>query len=66
MLLWLEVGFDKGVLIMDYYSVFNNEMVGSRVIISDKILSRKRYKYRELNGKKGETIINDTYNASFD
>lgn len=38
---------------MDYYLAFNNEMVGSRVIISDKILNRKVHQYRELNGKKG-------------
>ena len=38
---------------MDYFLVFNNEMVGSRVIISDKILNRNTHQYRELNGKKG-------------
>lgn len=53
MLLWLEVGFNGGILIMDYFLVFNNEMVGSRVIISDKILNRNTHQYRELNGKKG-------------
>ena len=53
---------------MDYYSVFNNEMVGSRVIISDKILSRKRYKYRELNGKKGvvESVWDDNIGVKID
>ena len=37
----------------DYYSVFNNELVGNRVFISNKILKRKSQQYRELYGKEG-------------
>lgn len=53
---------------MDYYLVFNNEMVGSRVIISDKILSRKTHKYRELNGKKGvvDSVWDDNIGVKID
>lgn len=53
---------------MDYYLVFNNEMVGSRVIISDKILSRKTHQYRELNGKKGivDSVWDDNIGVKID
>ena len=53
---------------MDYYLVFNNEMVGSRVIISDKILNRKTHKYRELNGKKGvvDSVWDDNIGVKID